>query len=98
MAGLPFQNLDLLEGSPAVPAGTVTPACDTGGAHEAQTADQSGTSSLRCEQNDGGAGVRTDQTSARIPAVSIARVGEGSRGMGPGVPDPQHLKIVPADL
>src|SRR6266487_2298394 len=83
---------------PAVPAGTVTPACDTRGAHEAQTADQSGTGSVRCAQNDGGAGFRTDQTSARISAVSIARVSEGSRGMGPGMPDPQHFKIVPSDL
>src|SRR5712692_6392347 len=68
------------------------------GAHEAQATDQSGTHRICSTENDDRAGVRPDQTSARISAVSAARVGKGSRGMGLGVPDPQHFKIAPADL
>jgi hypothetical protein len=75
---------------------------DTGGAHAVRTADTGGMNGVRCAQNHGGAGFRTYPTSARISAAFVAMVGGGSRGMGPGVgpgvPDPQHFKIAPADF
>src|ERR1019366_5847166 len=47
-----------------------------------ETADQGGSCHLLQAQNGSGAGVWTDQTSARHPAISLANTGEGGRRVG----------------
>jgi len=49
-------------------------------------------------QNDRGAGVWTDQTSARLPAISLAWSGEGARGVGRDLSHAQHSEVTPALL
>ena len=49
-------------------------------------------------KNGGGAGVWTDQTSARLPAISVAWSGEGARGMGHDLSHAQHSEVIPALL
>src|ERR1019366_6899085 len=49
-----------------------------------------GGGSVRVAQDDRGAGVWTDQTGARIPAVSLARAGQGARRVGADLHDTQY--------
>src|SRR5712691_5996641 len=39
------------------------------------------------------AGIRTDQTGARIPTVPLTRVGESTRGVGADLYDSQHSEV-----
>jgi hypothetical protein len=49
-------------------------------------------------QNGRGAGVWTDQTSVRLPAISLAWSGEGARGVGRDLSHAQHSEVTPALL
>jgi hypothetical protein len=69
-----------------------------GGPHAPETADQSGSGHLLQAQNGRGAGVWTDQTSARLPAISLAWSGEGARGVGRDLSHAQHSEVTPALL
>src|SRR5918994_6529833 len=77
-----------------MPSWTAAKGCDAGGANEAQTADQGGTGGVCGAKSNCGTGIRTDQTSPRISAIPIARVGKGSRRVGSGVPYAQHFEAV----
>ena len=48
-------------------------------------------------ENGGGASVWPDQTSARLPAISLAGFAEGARRVGPGLSD-AHLSEVTSTL
>ena len=72
------------------------PLVDAGGADAAEVANEGGQEDLRAAQGDCRAGVRTDQASARNPAVSNAGTGEGAGRMGADLHDAQHLEAAPA--
>ena len=89
----------VLSGPPAAgPAGAASPGSDASGPHAPETADQGGGGHLLQAQNGRGAGVWTDQTSARLPAVSLAWSGEGARGVGHDLSHAQHSEVTPALL
>ena len=57
--------------------------------------DQSRQGGVRGAQGDRGTGVRSDQASARVPAVPAAWHRKGARRMVAGMPDAQHPEVVP---
>src|SRR5450432_1238667 len=73
--------------------GTLTERCQSGGAHEAKAEDQGGSGRLRETKMYGGAGIRADQAGTRIPAVSITRVAQSTRGVGSGLYDTQSPEV-----
>ena len=82
----------------AGPAGAVTPGSDAGRPYAPETADHGGSGHLLQAQNGGGAGVWTDQTSARLSAISLAWSGEGARRVGHDLSHAQHSEVTPALL
>ena len=82
----------------AGPAGAATPGSDAGRPYAPETADHGGSGHLLQAQNGGGAGVWTDQTSARLPAISLAWSGEGARRVGHDLSHAQHSEVTPALL
>ena len=97
IAGFIATDRESLPWSPAAEsAGTASRGSDARGAHAPETADPGGSGHLCPAPNDRGAGVRTEQTSARLPAVSLAWSGEGARGGGGDRSPAQPSEVTPA--
>jgi hypothetical protein len=78
-----------------LPARAASPRSDARGSDAAQTANQGRSCCLCNTQGDRRTGVRTDQTGAGLPTVSLTWTGEGTRRVGRGVSDAQHLEVTP---
>ena len=88
------------EDPPRHEAGACTPGPHTQwavgqGPDETEAANETGAPALRPADGNGGAGVRTDQAGARIPAVPAAGAGEGGPGMVADLYRPQPAEAVP---
>ena len=78
-----------------VSQGSDTPGPVGQGPDAAETADKTGAAAVRPAEGDGGAGVRTDQAGAGIPAVPAAGTGESGPGVAADLRRAQPAEAVP---